>query len=714
MIARSFFSFFTGSLIICLWSLNLFASQHQNELQVYTQSPSESTEAEQLVSYPASFFSRYNPATALEMVRQLPGFLLDNGESIRGFGESVGNILINDNYPSAKQDSPTALLARIPASQVEKIEIVRSQVRGIDMRGQPVLANIILLEESPVAVQWEFFSIHSNTAPFRAGLNTSLSHRWKAIDYNVGVDIERGASGELGPDLVFDGNGNLIEERKENLREYGLRLVGIFLNTSTWIGDSFVQINAKTGLTRGAERLTSARKSVPFIPPAELRSIKFSEHHPTFELGMDIVRELREDLTGKAIFLITRNNLEFITRQINLDLPDTRTLFRRSDSGRLEKEAIARLEFNWERFINHNIQLNIEGAFNSLDGDLIQVENTGTGPVPINVPGANSRVEEIRGDFLLKDTWTIGNLELDYGIGAELSNISQTGDVDQERDFIFVKPQLVVTYSTSDIHQSTLLFIRDVSQLDFNDFVSASVFEDDDLALGNPDLKPERTWVSEFINEWRWGQGSVYKLSFYYHKINDVEDLLPLTPDFEVPGNIGNGHRLGVKFENTTPLDWLGLDNAKLDFKVRWQDSSVTDPVTGNKRQLTANGFFSGPATIRFNNENEYVFDVAFRQDFQQSKIAWGWDIAQQANRPRFKVNELEVFNEGLEANVFIETTRWFGMKIRFEGRNLLNYDESRDRTIYVREREQTPVASQIIRNRKAGLRAVLTFSGSF
>lgn len=101
--------------------------------------------------------------------------------------------------------------------------------------------------------------------------------------------------------------------------------------------------------------------------------------------------------------------------------------------------------------------------------------------------------------------------------------------------------------------------------------------------------------MSEFINEWRWGQDSVYKLSLYYHRINDVEDLLPLTEDFEVPGNIGNGHRLGVRFETSTPLTWLGLDNAKLDFKIRLQDSSVTDPVTGVKRQLIAGGFFQAP-----------------------------------------------------------------------------------------------------------------------
>ena len=631
-----------------------------------------------------------------------------------GFGESVGNVLINDNYPSAKQDSPTAILSRIPASRVEKIEIIRSQVRGIDMRGHPVLANILLLDDTPVAVQWEWFGTQSSRAPFRTGLNVSLSDSFKAIDYSIGVDVERQGSGERGSDLVFDGNDNLNEIRKEELREYGLRLVGVFLNAATWIGESFIQINAKTGVTRGAEYLTSARKSVPFVPPVELQSLKFSEYHPTFELGMDIERNLRDDLSAKAIFLFTRNNTEFITRQTNVDLPDTQSLFRRSDSGRLEKESIVRLEFNWDRFSNHNIQLNMEGALNTLDGDLVQIMDTGAGPLPIIVPGANSRVEELRGDFLLKDTWSIGNIELDYGLGAEVSNISQTGDVDQERDFVFLKPQLVATYSKSDRHQATLLFIRDVSQLDFNDFVSASVFEDDDLALGNPDLKPEKTWVSEFINEWRWGQDSVYKLSFYYHKINDVDDLLPLTPDFEVPGNIGNGYRLGVRFESTTPLDWLGLENAKLDFKVRWQDSSVTDPVTGRGRQLTARGFFSGPTNIRFNNENEYVFDLAFRQDFQQSKISWGWDFAEQAKRPRFKVNELEVFNEGLEANVFVETTRWYGVKIRLDARNLFNYDESRNRTIYIGERGQTPVESRIIRDRTVGTRFTLTLSSSF
>ena len=342
--------------------INTFASEHksdQNEAtDVIYSFPDEN--AETVVPYNASFFSRYQPATALDMVRQLPGFLLDNGESIRGFAESVGNVLINDKYPSAKQDTPTAILSRIPASQVEKIELIRGQIRGIDLQGQAVLANIILREDTPVAVQWEYFATHSNTSPFRTGLNVSLSHNWKNIDYNVGVDVERGASGERGPDLVFDGNGKLIEERKDVLREAGLRLTGVYLNTSTWLGNSFIQVNAKTSLTRGPERFTSARTPINNAGPPELQSIKFSEYHPTFEVAMDIERSLLEKLNAKTIFLFTRDNTEFITRQTNVDLPDTRTLFRRSDSKILEKEAIARLELDWSAIPDHNLQLNIE------------------------------------------------------------------------------------------------------------------------------------------------------------------------------------------------------------------------------------------------------------------------------------------------------------------------------------------------------------------
>jgi hypothetical protein len=697
------------SLLLCTQS---YAQQSQDEPVIDI--PGTSQDNDQLVTYPAEFFARYQPATALDMIEQVPGFLIDNGLSIRGFAESVGNILINDKYPSAKQVSPSSILSRVPASQVEKIELIRGQIRGIDLQGQAVIVNVILHTDVPASIQWEYSLQRGSTSRLRSQLNASFSDRWKNIDYSIGLEAWRNTSGEEGPELVFDGEGNLVEERYDDLLETGINLRGIFLNTSTWLGDTFIQTNTKIGRVRGPERLTSIRTPVAPGSVTEQQSLKFSEYHPSIEQGIDAERLFGNDLVAKTILLFTRDNSQFITRQINLDLPDTQTLFRESESKRIEKEGIARLELDWSGLENHVLQLNLEGAINTLDGFLSQTRDTGDGPVVVDIPGANSRVEEIRGDFLIKDTWQLGNFELDYGLGAEVSTIEQTGDVDLKRNLFYLKPQATLTYSTSVTHLVKAQLIREVSQLDFNDFVSASVFEDDDLALGNPDLVPERTWLAEIQNEWRPGSDSVYTVALYYHRINDVEDLLPLTDDFEVPGNIGNGKRWGVRFESTIPLNWLGLDNAKVDLKARWQDSSVTDPVTGESRQLTARGFFSGPPIIPFNSENEYVFDIAYRQDFQEAKVAWGWDIGEQAKRPRFKVNELEIFNEGLETNIFVETTRWLGIKMRLQGNNLLDYDEVRDRFIYEGGREISPLESRILRTRKAGWRVTVFLSGNF
>jgi hypothetical protein len=140
----------------------------------------------------------------------------------------------------------------------------------------------------------------------------------------------------------------------------------------------------------------------------------------------------------------------------------------------------------------------------------------------------------------------------------------------------------------------------------------------------------------------------------------------------------------------------------------------VTDPITGITRELSANGGFSGPPTVRFRSENDYVVDIAYRQDLEESDWAWGWDTAFQADRTLFKVNELERFEEGIELNAFIETTRWQGMKIRLEGRNLTNYLEVRDRLIFAGRRDLTPLQQRNMRLRKPNRIFTITFSGNF
>ncbi len=669
--------------------------------------------SDQVVKYDAAFFARYQPNTAFDMVKQVPGFQLDDGDSNRGYAASAGNVLINGRRPSAKQDRPSAILSRIPAGQVLAIELIRGQMQGLDMLGQQAVINVQMLDDAPAAVRWESFLLYTSSGPIKPGVKASLSDHWRDIEYNIGIGIERNSNGEFGPEQVYDGNGQLVEDRYDDEDETGLTLSGLFVNAASWIGRNHVQVNGKFGLVNAPEVRMSSR--TPRLPDKPYNVFfRDGQHSETYELGMDAERTLASELAGKAILLYIRKEVDVLSTQSTREPGGQQAFYRQARTASVSTEGIARMEFDWSGITDHAVQLNVEGAYNELDGSLFQMVDRGPGPVVVDVPGANSVVEEVRGDFLLKDTWSPEKFELDYGLGAESSTITQRGDAALERDFFFVKPHVIFSHIPVPGRQTRLRLAREVAQLDFEDFISATVYEDDDLALGNPNLRPDTTWVAELGHERRYGELGVVKVTLFHHWIHDVLDLLPLSASFEAPGNIGDGRRWGVELENTVSLEWLGLTGARLDVKLRWQDSSVTDPVTGLERQLTANAGFSGPPAIRFRSENDYVYLITYRQDLQASHLAWGWDVAEQAERPIYKVNELEINDEGVLINLFVETTRWFGLKFRVEGNNLLDYDELRDRFIYTGGRDLTPLKSRIVRNRSAGRRLNLVVSGTF
>jgi len=670
----------------------------------------------QVVDFAAEFFSQYQPSTALDMVRQLPGFQLDDGGGTRGFGAAAGNILINGRRPSAKQDVPSSVLARIPARLVERIELIRGKVGGIDMLGQQSLANIILQGDFPAVIRWEAFARHNsnNEAPIRPGLDISMSDQWRNVDYNVGLNIERDSTGQPEARRIYNGEGVLTENTAIRSTQSGLRVAGT-LNASMWVGETL--LNGNTILSHNTRKPVSNLNVTPHVSGREPRNELIGDDLVIFnyELGVDATRNLAADIVGKAIALFYFQGQPKTSTRNVLDLSGTPTLLRIADTDTETTEAIARLEFNWLGFADHNIQFNLEGAYNAVDGSLLQTDDTGAGPVVVDVPGANTRVEELRGDFQLNDSWSIGQYRLDYGLGAEISSISQTGDAEQKRSFFFVKPQGTLTYTPGMGQQVRFRLEREIAQLNFNDFISSTVFDDDELALGNPDLRPDSTWVTELGYERRFGRIGVVKLTGFHHWIKDVLDLLPLTDTNAVPGNIGDGRRWGMEFESTIPMEWMGLAGSRVSLLARWTDSTIQDPVTGMNRILSGEGGQGPYRTLANRNKNnKYFFRINYRQDFQSAHLAWGWTAAKRAERPLFKVNELDVFDDGYAIDAFIETSRWYGLKFRITGENLLNYNEPRYRTIFSGGRDLTPVISREERDRFNGRRITLAVNGTF
>src|SRR5579862_8996613 len=63
-----------------------------------------------VLNYPASYFADARPNTAYDMISRLPGFVFDDGNTLRGFGGTAGNVLIDGQRPTSKTDDLQSVL----------------------------------------------------------------------------------------------------------------------------------------------------------------------------------------------------------------------------------------------------------------------------------------------------------------------------------------------------------------------------------------------------------------------------------------------------------------------------------------------------------------------------------------------------------------------------------------------------------------------------
>jgi hypothetical protein len=72
------------------------------------------------------------------MISRCPAFRFDGGDSdVRGFSGATGNVLIDGKRPTSKSESLEAILRRIPARSVVRIELIRAGAPGSTCRAGP-------------------------------------------------------------------------------------------------------------------------------------------------------------------------------------------------------------------------------------------------------------------------------------------------------------------------------------------------------------------------------------------------------------------------------------------------------------------------------------------------------------------------------------------------------------------------------------------------
>ena len=546
------------------------------------------------------FFASQRPNTALDMVNRVPGFSIDDGSGARGFEGAVGNILINNNRPASKNDAGSNVLARTPANQVDRIELIRGGAPGVDMQGYSVVVNVILKTTSS---RQSILTL--NPIFFEGGQDVwggSYQFTAQEGDRSWGITLSDGAStsdsnGE-GRALRYDADGNLIRDE--------------YFENDGWGGGQSMRGNY-AGPVAGGKIDATARYAQNdwqewrlLESPTALRRSAFAEDSTSGELGVTWTRPLNPRWTMETRMIHEFTSFDNVNTG-NETLDGVTEPEQRFAAEGDASESILRGLVRNERSPSLTLELGAEVAYNMLD---VQQAFT-IGGDPVDLPSASVKVEETRGEAFSKATWRVDpRLTLEGGLRLEASTISQSGDADQEKSFFFAKPRFLATWTPMADNQLRFRFERELGQLDFGDFAASAELDDGNVFGGNVDLEPEQRWISELTYERRfWGEG-VVAVGYRHDEIIDVIDRLPLPDGLSATGNIGDGTLDRISLNVVVPLDKFGVSGGRFTFKNDWNDTSVTDPTTGEERPISQ---------VRYSQAN-----VGFQQDITSWKTQWG------------------------------------------------------------------------------------------
>jgi hypothetical protein len=650
-------------------------------------------------SYTPADFARFAPRTALDMLNQVPGFVIQQADERRGLGQATANILINGERFSGKSNDVVTELTRISAANVVRIDIVDGATLNVPgLSGQ--VANIIVKASGKLSGNWRWRpQIRAKRTPARVtNGQISLTGSKGRLDYSFSVVNDSFVQGNAGPEVVTDGAGNIIDLREEQLDISGEQpKISLGLKHKSK-GGSVANLNASYQIFH----LDAVEVSLRRGPGQVDRDRVFNEQEReyNYELGGDYDFALgggRLKLIGLRRFEHSPYQQQVVTRFAD-GRPATGQRFTQTAD---ETESIARAEYSW-KMGGADWQVAAEGALNVLDveSELFDLLPDGTF-TPVNLANATATVKERRAEAALSYTRPLSpKLTLQASLGGEYSRLSQTGANGLTRTFYRPKGFVSLAWKPNPKLDLSAKLQREVGQLNFFDFVAfVNVGSGIDNA-GNPELVPQQSWNLDLEGTKNLGAWGTARLRLYARFYTDVVDVVPIGATGQAPGNLDSARLLGVNFKSTTNLDPIGIKGAKIDLEIQFQRSRIEDQLTGEFRPI--------------NNSNLRYINVQFRHDIPNSDWAYGgfYDEFEQAFGFRLDIRE-RPFNTPGFVGVFVEHKDVMGLTARFAVDNLLGTQEQFTRTFFNGRRTNGELFTEF-RDRDFGPIFTLTLSGKF
>jgi hypothetical protein len=648
--------------------------------------------------YSFADFASFAPRNALDMLERVPGFTIRSENDQRGLGAASGNILINGERFASKSTSARDQLARIPANNVVRIEIVDGA--SLDIPGLSGRIANVIAQSGGISGQFEWRPQFS-TGPgkFRwSGGDISASGTRGAANFTLALENRAFYRGLEGPNIVVDGSGQT--DRRFNTR---------YTVSDQPAATGSFDFNLPGGATANVN-LTYARvirrererefRSDPLLPFYE-ESLRTLNDRNGFAIGGDL--DFAFGPGRLRLIGLGSNDHETHTSTVLVREGEEEDLGTRFSRDFKEAERIGRAEYSWA-MLNGDWQLSSEAAFNKFDSiaELFAFDpNSGTF-VPVDFPNGSGGVREDRYEAIVSHGRPLASdLGMQLTLGGEISEISQTGADALSRRFERPKGSLSLAWGAVDGLDVNFEIARRVGQLDFGDFLADVNIGDNNTDSGNNQLRPPQSWEIELEIAKNLGAWGSTTLRLFDNRIEDFVAVVLIEGGGQSRGNIDNARRYGINFDATIRTDPIGLQGGQFTVELEAEHSKLEDPVTTEGR--------------RFDRSRPRDFEVEFRHDIPATQWAYGLEFRDTIYARYFRISESGLdYNIATWGSVYVENKDALGMTMRVQASNLFNGGSFLSRTVFDGPRDVTPILFTEDRLRKEGYVFSFLVAGSF
>ena len=677
----------------------------------------ESQGEDSTVVYPASYFAEFAPVSAQDMLDRIPGASGGSGGGGggrggfsrggrssggfshgggggggRGFGSGSGGseILINGKRTAGKNNSTGGQLARITSDQVDYIEIIRGTSGDLDVRGSGQVINVVLFDQlssSSISYEASVERSRDHTVSPRAdlsysgqqgGLNFLFNAQSQEMHFNS-ISKENSILGDFSPN-------DLVREDRISDSDSTQLSTNLDYQINTNSSARFNALIREGYSDSELDRHTTDLKVNPNL--IALQREATPTDYENWELGGDYEFNTSSGDRFKVLFISNKSFRGNVRDRWNVaaDGSEDKNLF--LDSSSTTRERIVRGSYTMDIAQGQDIEFGAERAQTILDSNLALGLASGTGApsaahgglIPVSVSNANSSVEEIRYEPFVIHNWVINSrMSLESSILYELSEISQSGDVSNKRDFDFVKPKVDFRYDLTPRLQLRGSIEKIVEQLSFNDFVAATDNRDEDsnIQAGNENLSQEWYWKYDINAEYRLPNdiGVIDGNIFYEDWTDRIERIDVSTSEDRLQaanGNVGEGYKYGMNLNASIRMRMIDMPNLLVTSRLNVEDSNVTDTFLGIDRRFTYN--------------NRGRLSLGFRHDITSWNMNYGisWNNSFDGNRKTYDIDDIELSAGDAYALAFAEVIAFGDITFRLDLSGFNNPKFCRERQRFV------------------------------